>query len=229
MISFCSSTWVISEISLETSWLMLLGRPSIQTCHPPPTTSQCLDQPMSKKRWDTNPPNWLWYLLYCIQSRAGWLKSIFLQTKNVQNWILDPGWWWAHKRRLELFAQVSEIHHKVLILESEITKYCMYCLFWLTMQILSIVIEFCANTSVYFVVLGSGLSICKKKWKNYWYIEAPDIDVGLYVKMFQLLQIKHEWIPKKFWKWLTHIIWSEKIPGPCENKSVDCRFHKHSW
>ena len=126
MISFCSSTLVIWEISLETSRLMLLGRPSIQTCHPPPTTSQCLDRPMSKKRWDTNPPNWLWYLLYCIQSRAGWLKSIFLQTKNVQNWILDPGWWWAHKRRLELFAQVSAIHHKVLISESKITKYCMW-------------------------------------------------------------------------------------------------------
>ena len=166
---------------------------------------------------------------FVLHSVKGMVIRIYIVAKkSVQNWMFDPGWWWAHERRLELFTQVSAIHHKVLISESKITKYCMCCLFWLTMQILSFVIDFCANTNVFFVLLGSGLSTCKK-WKNYWYIEAPDKNFASYVKMFQLLQIKHEWIQKKFWKWLTHIIWSEKIPGPCENKSVDCRFHKYSW
>ena len=106
MISFCSSIWVLSEISLETSRLMLLGRPSIQTCHPPPTTSQCLDQPMSKKRWD-KPPK-LVVISFVLHSVKGMVIRIYIVAKkSVQNWMFDPGWWWAHKRRLELFAQVS--------------------------------------------------------------------------------------------------------------------------
>ena len=151
----------------------------------------------TKEEMGPKPPKMvvISFVLHSVKGRV--IKSIFLQTKNVQNWMFDPGWWWAHKRRLELFAQVSAIHHKVLISESKITKYCMCCLFWLTMQILSFVIDFCANTNVFFVLLGSGLSTCKKWW-NYWYIEVPDINVPTFenktwMNSNKILEVTHSY------------------------------------
>ena len=70
------------------------GQPSTPTCLLPLMTSPCSDQPMSKRR-----------LVIAMTAKY----SLLLIR------IFCPGWWGAHQRGLELFAQVSKIHHQVLI------------------------------------------------------------------------------------------------------------------
>ena len=86
---------VINQKTLQSTPFLISsdfpGQPSTPTCLLPLMTSPCLDQPMSKRRLVIAKYSLLLIRIFC------------------------PGWWGAHQRGLELFAQVSKIHHQVLI------------------------------------------------------------------------------------------------------------------
>ena len=96
---------VINQKTLQSTPFLISsdfpGQPSTPTCLLPLMTSPCSDQPMSKRR-----------LVIAMTAKY----SLLLIR------IFCPGWWGAHQRGLELFAQVSKIHHQVLI-RRYITKY----------------------------------------------------------------------------------------------------------
>ena len=96
---------VINQKTLQSTPFLISsdfpGQPSTPTCLLLLMTSPCSDQPMSKRR-----------LVIAMTAKY----SLLLIR------IFCPGWWGAHQRGLELFAQVSKIHHQVLI-RRYITKY----------------------------------------------------------------------------------------------------------
>jgi len=137
-------TWVAPAPSAPSPYFAPVAPPPYalpNPDHPPPTQGWILPYPPSRppqgpaKYPDLPPPSYdesmfgptnvkeevgpkplkmvvISFVLHSVKGRV--IKSIFLQTKTF---------------KIELFAQVSAIHHRVLISESKITKYCMCCLF----------------------------------------------------------------------------------------------------